>query len=300
MFSQYQKPPVGSQVNRGNPLAKGLSVCWLMNEGSGNRIYDLSGNGVTGTFIQHTAWIKEGKGSAINFDGTDDYISAALPISLANKYTFAARVRKNATVANKRVLTLGDSVAGVYPRLVTDMSVPPAEYPTTNNYFCTDNHIVVSDGKPSGTVLGVDGEWLTIVAQFNGAYIEAIYKNGVPGVVQVDAISYGSAQDAHSGIKLGARGSLAGFWNGSISDFMLWNRALSAQEVLQLYQTPYAMFERPVIWSTYATEEEPVTGLANKIFVNGAWRTIAGSKLLTAAGWKAIPANKINISGAWK
>lgn len=36
------KPPPGSQINFGHPLAQGLVGCWLMNEGGGRRIADLA------------------------------------------------------------------------------------------------------------------------------------------------------------------------------------------------------------------------------------------------------------------
>ena len=44
-----QKPPLGIQIDWSNPITKGLVGCWLFNEGSGDKVYDLSGNGNTGT-----------------------------------------------------------------------------------------------------------------------------------------------------------------------------------------------------------------------------------------------------------
>ena len=44
------KPPKGAMLNRGHPLSRGLKGCWLMNEGGGKIVNDLSGNGNTGIF----------------------------------------------------------------------------------------------------------------------------------------------------------------------------------------------------------------------------------------------------------
>jgi len=41
----FMKPPPSARLIRGHRLAQGLVGCWLFNEGSGNKVYDLSGNG---------------------------------------------------------------------------------------------------------------------------------------------------------------------------------------------------------------------------------------------------------------
>ena len=50
------KPPLGARLIPGHPLANGLVGCWLMNEGSGNKVYDLSGNGNSGTLTNGPEW----------------------------------------------------------------------------------------------------------------------------------------------------------------------------------------------------------------------------------------------------
>jgi hypothetical protein len=47
--------------------------CWDFNEGSGNIAYDGSQNGNTGT-ISGAAWTSGKYGSALSFDGSDDYV----------------------------------------------------------------------------------------------------------------------------------------------------------------------------------------------------------------------------------
>src|SRR3989344_1954783 len=61
--------------NRGGPVAY-----WKFDEGSGTTTYDGSGNNNTGQMItaaSSPAWVSGKYGSALNFDGTNDYVSRA-------------------------------------------------------------------------------------------------------------------------------------------------------------------------------------------------------------------------------
>ena len=72
----YLKPARGTQINRAHPLAKGLAGCWLFNEGSGLKVFDLSGNGNSGTLLnmEEADWTSGDDGYAIEFNGDDEVI----------------------------------------------------------------------------------------------------------------------------------------------------------------------------------------------------------------------------------
>ena len=73
-----QKPILGNQINFAHSLAQGLVGYWLMNEGCGDKIYDLSGSGNTGTiseFSSTSIWNPGRSGICLNFDGDYGYIS---------------------------------------------------------------------------------------------------------------------------------------------------------------------------------------------------------------------------------
>ena len=63
------KPPKGAMVNRGHNLSRGLVGLWLMNEGGGNIVNDISGNGNTGSLVADTHFVAGKFGSGIDFDG---------------------------------------------------------------------------------------------------------------------------------------------------------------------------------------------------------------------------------------
>lgn len=59
----------------------GLVGWWKFDEGSGDILHDSSGKGNDGK-IDGAAWVKGNKGSALLFDGVDDYVSCGNDVSL--------------------------------------------------------------------------------------------------------------------------------------------------------------------------------------------------------------------------
>jgi hypothetical protein len=83
------KPPLGSKIDFSHPLSKGIVGCWLFNEGMGDKVQDISGNGNTGTLtgFSHPAIVTSGWnpgkfGTGLKFDGSNDVVTLARSISL--------------------------------------------------------------------------------------------------------------------------------------------------------------------------------------------------------------------------
>lgn len=86
--SYKMKPPVSARLAPGHPFAHGLVGFWLLNEGSGGKIFDLSGNNNTGTLHNDVTW-KPGKfGSSLDFAGSDDYVDVT-GITAGKNHTIA-------------------------------------------------------------------------------------------------------------------------------------------------------------------------------------------------------------------
>jgi hypothetical protein len=64
-----------------NPCEK-ASACWKFDEGSGTVAYDSSPNGNTGTLLNGPSWISGSHGSALSFDGSNDYVNITPSSSL--------------------------------------------------------------------------------------------------------------------------------------------------------------------------------------------------------------------------
>jgi len=69
-------------------------VVWLLDEGTGDVVKDSSDNHIDGTLMNLPKWVKGRFGSALEFDGTSNYVSApdeALPVE---KRTLVAYVKQ--------------------------------------------------------------------------------------------------------------------------------------------------------------------------------------------------------------
>jgi Uncharacterized conserved protein len=67
----------------------GVVASWLMDEGSGDKVYDTSGNNNHGT-IYGATWVDSPYGKALSFDGVDDYVQTDNPLELSTPLTLIA------------------------------------------------------------------------------------------------------------------------------------------------------------------------------------------------------------------
>jgi len=234
-FSQTQKPPLGTPINFAHPLAKGLVGCWLMNEGAGGKIYDVSGNSHDGTLQGGPLWVPGRTGPALSFDGVDDYVNTvALTDLITNDFTISLWVNAR-DLSGDRVLYSADTGG-------------------TNRFY------LLSSATGSGYLkIGLSGwneEWANSIS-FGVWEHYVITLDGTAGYIY----RAGSEMDSNSSVVvdipstnlfIGAHSTPSNFFGGSIDDIRTYNRALSAQEVQQLYINPYAMFEQYPVWRDYA------------------------------------------------
>lgn len=77
------KPFRGTILNRAHSLARGLIGCWLFNEGTGNKVFDSSGNSSEGdmqNFSDSERWVTASpQGFSPRFDGADNTVALGNP-----------------------------------------------------------------------------------------------------------------------------------------------------------------------------------------------------------------------------
>jgi len=238
------KPPLGVQLNRSHPLAKGLVGCWLFNEGGGGYIYDASGNRNTGTLTNMASpptatsgWGVGKFGSAIRFEGTDDYINCGNDSSLdiTDAITIEAWVKPD-NIDGYRVI-IGNGATNwkegyvLYLRATADEMLRLGINTGTQLKYATAGNIAVDT-------------WSYVVSTFDGTSIY-LYINGIkysPALTVNDqAVNVGDTV-------IGKNVGLLGDFNGSIDVARIYNRAKSASEVQQLYREPFCMFEPAYEW----------------------------------------------------
>lgn len=225
---------------KGHPLAQNMVGCWLFNEGGGGTALDSSGLGNHGTltnfaFTSSSGWTVGKSGPALYFDGINDYVlvPAKSCFDLENiisvevlvyLYTFENSAQDDL------VIYVRQGQLEIWFSPVTHkccMMVPDG------TYFCSS---ALNTHKWYHCVL---------VWNKNESPKGRIYINGVlDGSGSPSDIGTGSGNPIYIGRYYGYTGENQ--FIGKAEFVRVYNRALSPQEVQQLYLDPYCMFSRPI------------------------------------------------------
>ena len=225
--------PLGARINANHPINKGLVGCWLLNEGAGTIAKDLAGNN-NGTLTNFglsgitSNWRPTPYGGGLNFDGSNDFISIT-----------------NSTILSSSIGTWSGMINGVKNTLNCFISkMTSVSGYGINIYLGSTGRISVQFHSAIGgnllqlnSDINQDGKWVYWALTFNGTNTAYLYINGVQVASGSPAAWPGFDT---SNLLLGK--STDPFWNlfqGSLSDVMIWNRALTQNEVQQLYTNPH-------------------------------------------------------------
>ena len=230
LWHPYEKPMYGVFLNPYHPLARGLVGCWLFNEGGGNIVYDLSGHINHGTLGGGTAsycpdWITGKFGSALSFDGSNDYVSIS-SLNLGIRNTLAIWVKYTSSDTSHTLpLGSGELTRYYFYRYPSAMYFKLNGSPSNYSYVAPldkwlflvwvrnnmDADLYV-DGKFHSTVTNTDWDGIdTLITEFGRAHGDS-------------SLSF----------------------QGTLSCIMFWNLLLNAEEIWQLYTDPFCMFYHPL------------------------------------------------------
>ena len=238
VFGDQLKPPKGMVLSKGRRRGtNGLVGYWLMNEGSGNKVFDLSGNNITGTFGNTTSWLTGDQGPAIDFtEANDDNIGFGNPIILQSlaQVSVVCRFFPHATGSNDTLVYKLDNsnTDGFGLGWFTD---------NVFQYKIGLGGAVRSNALPTQPTANV---WHTAVGVYDGANV----------VLYLDTLDNVSAPEAGSGIitntaenlVFGMFSSLAGTteYDGLIESVYIYNRALSESEIASIFRELYIAFQQ--------------------------------------------------------
>jgi len=197
---------------------------WKFDEGYGNIAHDYSGNGNNGT-IYGATWVDGVIGKALSFDGVDDYVEVPHSDSLMpSAFTVAVWFKVyNWTSQFARVLEKGGYTVG-------------GGYGIEGNPNGDGKiQLVIWNGTASqtfetSTVLSFN-TWYFFVGVFDGRNVK-VYLNG-------NLERSGTATMTTNTYKLviGRWAAASGnFWNGIIDEVRIYNRALTAEEIANIYR----------------------------------------------------------------
>jgi len=216
-------------------VTSGLSLCLdaankVSYLGSGTSWYDLSGNGNTGTLTNGPTF-SNANGGSIVFDGTNDYVTkSSVAMNLSNGVSMEM-VFKSTDMNSRAQGFMQYNVLGTnhYINFYTDGTgklrwetwVP---VPTGGAFY-------------SSTTLS-NNTWYHAIGTYNSNGSAVLYINGSNvGNGSYSAASYSSTYTTTFTI-----GNYAGYLSGNVSVARIYNRALSATEVLQNYNATKTRF----------------------------------------------------------
>jgi len=204
-----------------NVIANGLVGFWKLD--SASTLRDISGNGNTATV--YGATITQGRiDKALQFDGVDDYVDAGngASLNITDAITISAWV-KWLSPAIKEIITKMDSA---------NVNANAYEFYQGNNgvVFRIWKDGVVSSLSSATTI--TTNTWAQIVVTWDGT-TKKIFINGVqdPNTQAVSA-----PIDSTTGkVVIGAYATAVYPFNGFIDEVRIYNRALSAAEIMSIF-----------------------------------------------------------------
>lgn len=206
---------------------------------------DKSGNGNTGTLTsmtQGTSVVPGIQGQGLYFDGSDDYVTAGDPatldVGIADSLSMSFWI-KNKVAAQSSGVPIRKRALGALPSAAGYL----LQFGTNDGSGTQDDlGLAIDDGTNYGQVWINNGfndlGWHHVVAIINrGDNKLHMYLDGVlrDDTVTFQSISSVGALTNAVNFDIGGTSLGSQTVNGSIDDVRVYNRALSASEVLQLY-----------------------------------------------------------------
>ncbi len=225
------------------PINTGLLARWSFDEGSGLTVNDTSGNNRTGTSTLGAFWSARGQlGAAGEFDGTNDYISIADDAAFAfgtSLFTISMWVNFDSvnTAGTGPAFITQNTGGGTTPKWIFLYPGATSGAPVgdrTRTAFHVNN-----TGQGSGCWASsaawtpTVGRWYHIAVVRLSSTLYQFYRDGVPDGSDTCSLS---VPDVASTIRI-AQSEDNFYLDGRIDETRVYNRALSADEIANLYES---------------------------------------------------------------
>ncbi len=215
--------PAAEPVPVVDQLENGLVAHWKLDEGRGDAASDATERRHDGRLIDGPAWATGKIGGALRFDGADDRVDMGDPVRLriVGAITMAAWVCAEAMDGYRNILAKGYA-----PGATGEVFLRINNGQYEGGSWDGKAH-AVSVAMPAGDV----GHWVHLTATYDGK-AWSLYRNGALAGSMTDAAG---AVRVDAGWALGSRGGTGErYFQGSLDDVRIYNRALSAGEVAKL------------------------------------------------------------------
>jgi hypothetical protein len=212
---------------------QGLVAHWKFDEGAGGIAYDSAGDN-DGTLVNGPVWTSGILDGALNFDGLDDYVDVAddpsLRFSQYDSFTLSlwTAPAEGGWILSKMRAAEQWGVFG-YESAWSDSASAFSFIIDRSWYYST----TVTTGEGSAPA----GDWYHVTAVYDNKDMK-IYLNGALG----GSGSFGGGTGSTTpdkNLAIGTRSYdsiMTAFYSGDLDDVRIYGRALSAEEIRQLYE----------------------------------------------------------------
>ena len=216
---------------------------WKFDEGSGTIAYDCVGdnNGI----IYGAQWTIGQLDGALSFDGVNDYVDCGTGPAITGTGTFAvsAWVKTDSPAGAIVVQRTPTSADGSYGLSIVNNGKAMFYVYNGGLGFIFQSDVIVNDGL-----------WHHIVV---------VRTNSTDGEIYIDGSLAGSGSGSARSlnnvlVNIGRGTAGTSYFNGSIDDVRIYDTALSAEEIWQLYLDGLSEYERAVICVENAIDKKQV------------------------------------------
>jgi len=247
------KPLPGVRDDPFHPLSQGCVCHLLMNEGAGNLTYDISGHGNHGTLknmlpnTQGSKWQGSRFGGGLAFDGDNDYVDCGNPSSLdiPDSISIAAWVRSDGDIHGRIASKHGGGSYGWLLARIADTDAVEWQISTTGSNW--------NGGSASANSFEI-GVWYQITANYDGSYMR-VYINGIEDTSGDFPVALSGSINIAPGPTLIGNDQFKPTeheFDGIMDEVRIYNRALSTEEIKQLYHDPFCNLLQVPAWHGYS------------------------------------------------
>jgi len=216
--------------------SSGLVGWWKFDDGSGTTAADSSGNGNTMNLVNGVSWVAGKIGDAISANGTNQYATAPA-INLSGTSTVTVAFWANRTYSTTTESVMLESTTN-YNNSTTGFGFFPDDTTCKGIHAAVHGNVGYSVNCYTQPSSGVWHHLAIIYDKTQAANAQtALY---IDGVLQTPTLNLNTAQNTNSfgnnPLYLFSRSGSQFFNAGEMDDLRIYNRALSASEIQQLYQ----------------------------------------------------------------